>query len=231
MKAPKEIPLAGGYVTPGIVRVGATVRRPTGPHSPFVHELLRYLEEIGFDAAPRFLGIDEQGREILTFIEGMAPRCDGTQPLSDEQLVQAAVLIHRLHEATAGSHLAGNAEIVGHNELGPHNTIFSGERPVAFIDWDEAAPGTRLSDLAYAVWCFVDIGEQGGSVTAQAKRLRLMCDTYGWSDIEAIVDWIAADLRGALANHERAGRHQALPIFRAMVQWMDAHAAALKTLA
>jgi len=69
MEAPKEIPLAGGYVTPGVVHVGATVRRPAGPHSPFVHEHLRYLEEIGFDAAPRFLGIDEHGREMLTFIE------------------------------------------------------------------------------------------------------------------------------------------------------------------
>jgi len=230
MDASREIPLAGGCVTPGVVRVGATVRRPTGPHSPFVHALLRYLDETGFDAAPRFLGIDEQGREILTFIEGVAPRCDGTQPLSDEQLVQAALLIRRFHEATTGSQLAGNAEIVCHNELGPHNTIFAGDRPVAFIDWDEAAPGSRLSDLAYAVWCFVDIGEQGGSIAAQARRLQLMCDIYGWSDIEAVVDWIAADLRGALANHERAGRHQALPIFRAMVHWIDAHATELKAL-
>jgi hypothetical protein len=55
------------------------------------------------------------------------------------------LLIRCFHEATAGSPLAGGAEIVCHNELGPHNTIFVDGRPVAFIDWDEAAPGSRLS--------------------------------------------------------------------------------------
>jgi aminoglycoside phosphotransferase (APT) family kinase protein len=196
-----------------------------------VHTLPRYLEEIGFDGAPRLLGIDEHGREILTFIEGEVPRCDGTQPLADAQLVQAAALIHRFHEATAGSPLAGSAEIVCHNELGPHNTIFVDDCPVAFIDWDEAAPGLRLSDLAYAVWCFVDIGATGGSVDVQARRLQLMCDTYGWSDIGAIIDWIAADLRGALTNHERAGRHAAVQGFRDMVRWMESHCTALKAIA
>jgi len=61
--------LAGGSVTP-VVRVGATARRATGPWSPRVHELLRHLTDAGFDGAPRFLDIDEQGREVLSFIDG-----------------------------------------------------------------------------------------------------------------------------------------------------------------
>ena len=43
-----EIPLAGGDVTEGVVRIGDTVRRPAGPHSPLVHALLRHLEAAGF---------------------------------------------------------------------------------------------------------------------------------------------------------------------------------------
>ncbi|MFG1755530.1 hypothetical protein [Streptosporangium sandarakinum] len=50
----REIPLVGGDVTEGVVRVGDTVRRPVGPNAPLVHALLRHLEE----GAPRFLGID-----------------------------------------------------------------------------------------------------------------------------------------------------------------------------
>ncbi|MGH2387871.1 MAG: phosphotransferase, partial [Chloroflexota bacterium] len=223
MEVPQEIPLVGGRVTPGVVRVGATVRRPAGPNAPFVHTLLQYLETIGFDAAPRFLGMDEQERETLTFVEGMVPSCDGTPPLTDRQLVQVARLIRRFHEATAASPLAGSAEVVCHHELGPHNTVFVEDCPVAFIDWDEAAPGSRLSDLAYAVWCYVDLGEQGGTIAEQARRLRLMCDSYGWSDLAAIVEWIAADLGSALMNHERAGRPAAVRIFERMVRWMDAH--------
>ena len=65
-----EIPLAGGDVTEGVVRVGDTVRRPVGPHSPLVHALLAHLESIGFEGAPRFLGIDEAGREVLSYVDG-----------------------------------------------------------------------------------------------------------------------------------------------------------------
>lgn len=65
-----EIALPGGDVTEGVVRVGRTVRRPVGAHSPLVHALLRHLEAAGFHGAPRFLGIDAAGREVLTFVEG-----------------------------------------------------------------------------------------------------------------------------------------------------------------
>jgi len=224
----EELPLAGGRQTPGVVRVGNTVRRPTGPHSPFVHDLLRYLEAVGFEGAPRLLGVDERGREILTFVEGEVPHDHGEYSPADARLANVASMIRRFHDATAGSVLAAGAEIVAHNELGPHNTVFVGDEPVAFIDWDDAAPGTRLFDLANAVWCFVDVGDGGGLVGEQARRIRLMCDAYGWDHPRAIVDEIRADLSRALANHERARRRKAADIFREMVNWIDAHADELK---
>lgn len=225
------MPLAGGMSTPGVVRAGDTVRRPTGPHSPFVHDLLRYLEDVGFDGAPRLLGVDERGREILTFVEGEVAHEPHQYSPSDALLTNAAAMIRRFHDATAGSILAADHEIVAHNELGPHNTVFVGEAPVAFIDWDDAAPGTRLFDLANAVWSFVDVGEGGGPIAEQARRVRLMCDVYGWSDTGAIVDEIRADLGRALSNHERAGRTKAADIFGKMVRWMDDNGGGIKALA
>ena len=68
-----EEPLGGGNVSAGVVRVGDTVCRPAGPHTPAVHALLSYLQTVGFEGAPRPLGIDERGREILSFIEGTVP--------------------------------------------------------------------------------------------------------------------------------------------------------------
>ena len=65
-----ETPLGGGNMNSGVVRVGDTVRRPAGPWTPAVHALLAHLHAAGFDGAPRPLGIDEQGREVLTFISG-----------------------------------------------------------------------------------------------------------------------------------------------------------------
>jgi aminoglycoside phosphotransferase (APT) family kinase protein len=231
MAASEETPLAGGRQTEGVVHVGDTVRRPMGPRSPFIHDLLRHLEAVGFEGAPRLLGIDERGREILTFVEGEVPHDHATYSPSDARLTNVARLIRRFHDATAGSALAAGREIVAHNELGPHNTVFVGEEPVAFIDWDDAGPGTRLFDLANAVWCFVDVGEDGVPVAEQARRVRLMCDSYGWDDTDAIVEEIRANLGRALSNHERAGRAKAADIFREMVRWMDDNGAELKRLA
>jgi hypothetical protein len=74
------------------------------------------------------------------------------------------------------------------------------------------------------------VGEGGCPVAEQARRVRLMCDAYGWHDADAIVDEIRADLLRALANHERAGRAKAADIFREMVRWLDVHSGALKRL-
>ena len=225
MGARKEIPLTGGRQTPGVVRVGSTVRRPRGPRSPFVHELLRFLAAVGFEGAPRVLGVDEEGREILSFAEG---RVLHGYRLSDAQLANAAALIRRLHDTTARSALAAGSEIVAHNDLGPHNTVFVGDEPVAFIDWEDAAPGTRLFDLANAVWSFADVGEGGGAIVEQARRVRLVCDAYGWDDLSGILDEIYADWRRALANHERAGRRGPTRVFEGMVRWMSLNVEELK---
>lgn len=228
MEAGEEL-LVGGRQTPGVVRVGDTVRRPMGPHSEFVHELLRYLEDVQFEGAPRLLGVEGQGREILTFIEGEVFHDRASYSPSDAMLTNAASPIRRFHDATAGSRLAEDAEIVCHNELGPHNSVFARDVPIAFIDWDDASPGTRLFDLANAIWGFAYVGEEGGSVVPQARRIRLMCDAYGWDDARMIVGEIQADLRRALANHERAGRRKPAEIFHEMVQWMDTHAKDLES--
>jgi hypothetical protein len=94
MKEDREIPLAGGRQTPGIVRIDDTVRRTKGPNAPFVHKLLRYLEVVGFDGAPRLLGIDDRGREVLSFVGGEVPH--------DHDEIQADLRRARANHERAG---------------------------------------------------------------------------------------------------------------------------------
>src|SRR5215475_1260166 len=63
-------PTPTGRVSRGVVRVGDTVRRPMPADSDYVHGLLAHLEHCGFVGAPRFLGVDSRGREIVSYIEG-----------------------------------------------------------------------------------------------------------------------------------------------------------------
>ncbi len=225
-----EIPLAGGRLTPGIVRVGNTVRRPAKDNAAFVHDLLGFLEKQDFPFAPRFFGQDEQGRDILSYLEGETWPDSGSA-LSDDLLVQTARAIRRYHDVTAGSRLAQGQGIVAHHELGPHNTIFQDGQLVGFIDWDDAAPGTRLRDLANAVYHYVDVSHWSNQeASEQARRIRLMGTAYGWDDLIALVNDFEADVQQALRNHEQAGRVGASKIFAEEVHWMRQRAQALRFL-
>jgi len=77
----REQAFHGGRQTVGITRIGDTVRRPRHARSDLVHAVLRHLEAAGFDGAPRLLGIDEHGREVLTYIDGKTDRQLSRQPL------------------------------------------------------------------------------------------------------------------------------------------------------
>jgi Ser/Thr protein kinase RdoA (MazF antagonist) len=218
------VPLAGGRVTPGVVRVGDTVRRPQGPHSPFVHDLLLLLEAAGFDAVPRFLGVDDLGREVLSFVEGEVPD-DLVAGHSDEVLVAAARLIRGYHDAVAGCALAGGEEIVCHDDLSPCNAVFRDGLPRAWIDFDDARPGSRVRDLAYALFSWLNLGTDGPPVAEQGRRARLMLREYGSApppeELQAELIRMTAARRDW---HERRALHAAVPWWQAQHEWLRLHA-------
>jgi hypothetical protein len=176
--AQPEVPLQGGCLTRGVVRVGETVRRPATPASPFTARLLRHLEDVGFTGAPRYLGHDDCGRDVLTYVEGDVPT--RLQRFTDEQVRDAGALLRGFHDATAGSTLAGVHEAVCHNDAGPNNVVFCAGRPQAFIDFDLAAPGRALDDVAYMAWLWcVSSKPDRGPASAQADQLRHLARAYG----------------------------------------------------
>jgi hypothetical protein len=210
--------LSGGNISE-VVRIGATVRRALRPWSPAVHGLLRHLEARGFDGVPRFLGVDSQNREVLTFIPGEV----GAYPLprymwSDEVLIATAVLLRRFHDATVGYIAPPDApwqlvhpdatrhEVICHNDVAPYNLVFVDERPRALIDFDTAGPGPRLWDIAYAAYRLVPLTDDDDTralgLTAPAmrgRRLRLFCDTYGLTDRHDLLETVERRLEALCA--------------------------------
>ena len=146
-----------------VVRVGDTVRRPMQPWSPSVHEMLLHLEKIGFGYAPRFLGVDDEGREVLSYVAGESGAAGWAKVVADEGLVAMARLLREYHEAVRGFRPAAAAgwagyaggfgadELVCHGDFGPWNLVWHGDRPVAILDWDYAWPGRPVHDVAYAL--------------------------------------------------------------------------------
>lgn len=187
--------LPGGFVN-SVVRVGDTVRRRPPARAEFVHRLLRLFEQAGWDGAPRFLGLDEQGREMLGFVPGHVA-WEASQPAEigcDENLIRVAELLREFHDLTAGTTLAGPEEVVCHNDLSPKNTVYrdlgAGLRPVAFIDWDLAAPGERIHDVAHVCWQYLRLGPEVADAGDAARGMRLICAAYGLADRDRLVDVI-----------------------------------------
>jgi hypothetical protein len=154
-----------------LVRVGDTVRRPSGPFTASVHHLLRHLRDHGFDLAPEPRGVDEASREILSFIKGR----DSGWPLLPEILSlegaeRLGVLASRLRSALASyecppaarwqfaTGAPGPGEAMQHGDLGPWNLLWRNDGQVAgVLDWDFAQPGDPMYDTGYLAWFTVPL--------------------------------------------------------------------------
>lgn len=202
----REIPLLGGSLT-SPVRVGDFVRRRVGPWAPAVHAVLRHLEAVGFDGAPRVIDLNDKD-ELLTFIEGRP----GVRPrppalLEDHGLANLGRLLCRYHEAVSdfvpapesvwrvGKVPFERGYVICHGDLVPGNTIWRDDRPVALIDWDFAEPGLPVTDVAQLAWTAVPLRsddqwlEEGFPSRPDLRhRLAVLCDAYGRFEPGEVLD-------------------------------------------
>jgi Phosphotransferase enzyme family len=165
----------------GAVLVEGTVRRPTGAWTPAIHDLLRHLEQRGFARAPRALGIDEHGREVLTYLPGTTVGTARPWPVwvhTDGALEQVGRWLREYHAAVRdfvpapdavwriGSHRWQPGDVIGHNDAAPYNAVWQprstrddrqGAQLVGFIDWDFACPCPPIWDLAFTAFSWVPL--------------------------------------------------------------------------
>ncbi len=226
--------LEGGYVD-GAVRVGDTVRRQAGPWTPAVHALLAYLADHGFTSAPRPLGLDERGREVLTLLEGETIERRKPRPAwvhAEDTLIQVARWLRDFHQIVAGFVPPSGAIwrgggtwspglIVAHNDVTTHNAAWHRGTLTGFFDWDFAGPATAEWDVALAGFAWVPLqlrsvvaAEGFTDFAARPRRLGLFLATYGWPGtiadflavVEARMNAHAAGIRARAAAGEEAFR-------------------------
>jgi Ser/Thr protein kinase RdoA (MazF antagonist) len=219
------MPLGGGATHEQVVRVGDTVRRPPGPNPQLARDLLLRLERSGFDAAPRWLDVDEEGRDVLSWIDGetfnergqMHPYV-GDPPerisFTDDQLRAIFGLLRRYHDACGD-------DVVCHGDFGPWNLVWRDELPIGIIDFDSAYPGDPSEDVAYALRTFVSYGSTDADPADLARRTRLALDAYGRNfDVPAI---LAAEYDRVEERCRLHGWHRALAKLPAERAWLEAN--------
>ena len=219
--------LPGGNLSSRVVRVGATVRRPVGPWTPAVHALLNHLHAVGFDGAPRVLGRDDAGREILEYIPGEVAWDERHHQLlgADQAVQQAGALLRRFHDAVADfapppdavwrfpemeadsdAWVGPTGKIICHNDPAAWNLVIGPDR-WAFIDWDVAGPRPYIWDVAYAAIGIIpitpDASHQGWTQSPPCgSRLRALAEGYGLDDQDRarLPQVIVARIRSSLEH-------------------------------
>jgi hypothetical protein len=221
MDRERETLLTGGNLTT-VVRVGDTVRREAGSWTPFIHRLLRHLSENGFNTAPKALGLDQSGREILTYIPG---QCLTGQPWpdwvwSENLLGEAVAVLADYHakvadfrpehvESRLGTQPLLRDQIVCHNDFAPYNCVFQNGHLVGLIDWDVVCAGSPTWDLAFFAWHWVPLYTPSPenawrSLEVCRRRLQRIVDLYGLKDrsdfLQQIILRIEASRQGILSR-------------------------------
>ncbi len=198
--------LQGGVANAGaVVRDGDHVLRPSSSRTPTIHAFLRFLRDEGFEAASQPIGIDPDGRERLAFIPGdVAVPPYPAWAETDIALATAAALLRRLHDVSARfvapSGTTWSAEmadpdagslpaadlVICHNDVCLENLVYRNQVAVGLLDFDFAAPGRRVHDLAtfarmnVPIDCDEDAALLGRSGPFDpVRRLRIVADAYG----------------------------------------------------
>jgi hypothetical protein len=199
-----EEPLLGGDVTEGLVRIGDTVRRPRSAGADLVEAVLRFLEGVEFDGAPRFLGLDAQGRQTLSFIPGdVAGRPWPNWIADDARIASVARLVRRLDDAMQPfgvpddlahdelpdppgmpASIAGAPRFVGHMDITPENVVFVDGQARALIDFDLARPTDRVAEVCNLLlwWApLMPVVDREPAVrdVDSVARAALLVDEYG----------------------------------------------------
>ena len=99
-------------------------------------------------------------------------------------------------------------ETVCHNDFSPLNVTSAGGLPALAFDFDQAAPGPRGRDLAYAAWLWLLGAEIAAPLAHQLSLLRTFLDAYGFDNVDrrGFGRRIVAQVEAERDMHERAGR-------------------------
>lgn len=235
--------LSGGNIN-NVVKVGETVRRNALPN-PFVHKLLEHLERVGYPHSPRYMGIDEKGREILSYLEGEVPGNEYPKidkyMWSDEVLAELAKLLRSYHDATLGFKPSIKSineypesslnEVICHNDAAWYNVVFKEKYPVGVIDFDMAGPGPRIWDIVYTLYTcvplttfspgegdrvVVDYNKEKDAATRK-RRIEIFFSSYGLEAPNELKQWVISRIESMCSTlSERAANGD--PAFIRLVQ-------------
>lgn len=196
------IKFSSGESTNEVFRIGNIVYRTRGKNSKLTHQIYKELENAGFAYSPKLLGIDDYNREMISFIDG--------DNISDENLsfdiaIDAIRILRQFHDIFSNSEINEGEETICHMDYAPWNVLIKDGKIVGIIDFDDARPGNRLTDLVYASWTFLKLGHSNlnKSVETQIDEISGLIEAYGDIDVTNFVDELLKEQKRVLTYRKK----------------------------
>lgn len=223
----------------GALRLGDTIRKPAGAWTAAVDQLLDHLADAGFSGAPRPLGRDADGRQILSMLPGETVGSRKPWPrwvYEDTTLDQVGRWLRDYHRAVAdfspdvssawrGGGAWSPGLIIGHNDAAPYNAAWQDGQLQGFFDWDFAGPVTPEFDLAFCCLAWVplhgrQVAESEGfrDFARRPERLRRLLAAYGWEGAVEDMRTVMVDVVDCHSRDVEALAADGDPAFQRLVQ-------------
>lgn len=179
-----------------VVKIGEFVHKTLGENYEFTHKILRHLENVGFKYSPRILGIDDKRREIMTYFDGSPIEAD---PIPLETSIQAIKILREFHDLLSKLEGVGVEQTICHLDYAPWNVLQNDDVIVGIIDFDDLHIGQRIDDVTYAIWTFLDLGDENTHFTSteQINQIAILVKAYG-TDID-----LSECITSLIGNQER----------------------------
>lgn len=205
-----------------IVKIGNEVHRPTYWWTESVHDLLNHLASVKFDKAPKVLGFDDEGREVVSYIDGQSGRDGWFKIHSDEGLANFARLLREFHNAVASFQPKADSkwafsngtpkpgEIMCHGDFGPWNIVWDGNTPIGIVDWDLVLPAKPQFDILYALEYSAPFRDDEAALRDhhfdyppdRKHRIEVFLEAYGPIKLGDIVTGVA-EVQRQTGRHEK----------------------------
>jgi 8-oxo-dGTP pyrophosphatase MutT (NUDIX family) len=203
--------------------VGDRVVRDAAPWTEATHAWLAHLADRGVEAVPRPLGIDQYGREAVSYLPGQVSDGSWPEPLRTvDGMAAVGTLLARCAAAARGfvpppgavwrdgPTSLGPGQSVGHGDVGHANLVWGPDGLPGLIDWEFARPASPQRDLAEAAAWLVPLldfdHERRGFDAEPDRRARLHAlARAGGVAVDRLLDEVAVYLRWERARTVELG--------------------------
>lgn len=187
-----------------VVRIGDNVHKTLGDNYEISHRVLKCLEDHRFLYSPRIKGVDDKGREIMTYVDGTPIEAD---PIPLGVSIQAIKILREFHDILSTFEGVSGGQTICHLDYAPWNVLQNNGQIVGIIDFDDLHIGQRIDDLSYAIWTFLDLGDDNQHLTTdrQIEHIIELISAYGADiDLTGFIESLIQNQQRVLKMREEA---------------------------